>query len=243
MGYKEDIEEYAICFIVEHEEQIKKGIINNLDFEDLNEKEYNYLGDLLREREFYFSLDDAVVVIDECEELEEDKGLWEGQQPEEALIIKAIYSAQNDLIVKTDEIYNTLKEGYVNAIEKLENDKGEKINLNDKNKGEVINNIFKRWEGEREVIPLKNGSIEEKEAIEEWLRENKTVGIFGGYPLGSCYIDSRCGSGYDNNSQLANYLDLDRHTVKLIPHLKGKYTNEVEEYYKKKFSKYLKEVV
>lgn len=216
MTYKDDIREDALGFIEEHEKEIKESIGNEANFYDLDD-----LMDSLREHEFYYSLEDAVIVLRECDNMEEDSGIWDGLNPEDALVAKAMYSAENDLMAKVKEMYEEIVSEY-------ENLSGDGDIESDK-----VDKAFAIWHDgqEEEVIPVKPNTPEEKELIENWLRANDKAGMWSGYPLGGSYIDSRCGCLY-NEPEISEYVLLDRKSAKQLPHLSGKYRRDVEAYFK-----------
>ena len=65
--------------------------------------------------------------------------------------------------------------------------------------------------------------------VEKWLKESREVGIRGGNPVGSSYIDARCGTGFGQPDQLA-YINFDHEVARKVPDIAGKYTNDVEVY-------------
>jgi hypothetical protein len=95
---------------------------------------------------------------------------------------------------------------------------------------------FAKFEDEYDakLEPLEPGSDEERHMIVRWLSANAEVGMRGGYPLGSSYIDARCGTGYGMPDQL-DYVNLDRELGQRAPHLSGKSSREVETYYEETF--------
>lgn len=148
----------------------------------------------------------------------DDAGLWEGLEPEEALIRKAVYSAQMDLREKLKEIYDELVTDYENTEHEEKDD------------AEAMNKVWTVWENAGETEPLEKGSEEEKTAVKSWLAANAEAGMWSGYPLGSCYIDSRCGSMY-SETNVSDFVDLDHKTAELVPHLRGKYKGDVQAYF------------
>ena len=213
MGYKQDIQERAEDFIKEHRDEIKTAIVENREFYDVDE-----LTEAVREEEFYFTLGDAVIVLEESSEVEEDTGLWGGKQPEEALQIKAQFTAQHDLEIAVKELYDELKQLFDDLDDpKLGPDADE-----DAWKADAMDHIIKDWESTLKIEPLKPGSQEEKDALLRWFYwQEKDIGMRSGGPLGSAYIDSRCGSGYTDDS--AEFINVDHEVAALLPHLAHKY--------------------
>ena len=60
------------------------------------------------------------------------------------------------------------------------------------------------------------------------------MGTRGSYPLGGSYIDARCGTGYGMPDQY-EYVMTDRKVAKQLPHLAGKYRDDVIKYYQDTF--------
>ncbi len=175
-----------------------------------------------------YTLSDAAVVIENCENEETDSGLWETQQPEDAIKTKAAYSYGMDCWFKTEEIFTYMKDEYQELIkdfseEDLEDDeklkRASKIAFDD-----VLENYLPT------VKPVEKGSEDEKDLIEQWIRMSREVGMRGGGPAGSSYIDARCGTGLGQPDQM-DYINFDHRFVKCVPHLQGKYIGDIEKYY------------
>ena len=111
------INEMAKDFIEEYEEEIKEIIKENKDRDkkyifdeaiyqnwDLIDKVHEWLDSawygFLRQdwaKDYRTELMSCVEIIDESEETETDQGLWEGQEPQEAIKTQAFFTARNDL--------------------------------------------------------------------------------------------------------------------------------------------------
>jgi hypothetical protein len=236
--YDHDIKERARDFIEAHEDEIRELVKEGKDLTNDNE-----MDDALRGEEFYFDLEDAVVVVQHSDNVEEDYGLWEGEKdPGQALVIQAQFTAQHDLQISVEEIYEEIKQDYEG---KMSGHSEEKADDEDTQDNEFAT-VFQHWRDSFKIEPLKKGSPEEKNAILDWLGWRiRETGWRNGYPLGSSYIDSRCGAGYtssDGGCCPAKYIEEDHMTAKLLPHLSGKYSDEIKKYYEKKFGKLPKEI-
>jgi hypothetical protein len=84
-----------------------------------------------------------------------------------------------------------------------------------------------------EALPLiEPGSQEERTELLEWLRAGRKSER-GGYPLGGAYIDARCGTMWGTPEHA--YVVSDGELRKRLPHLSGKYKNEIKAYWDKTF--------
>lgn len=137
--YYKAIKDLADDFLQENEEEIKEIIKENFQRseEEIWDKVYQDWALLDRVWEFvdgeWYSflrgewcedrkteLGSAVKVIEESQEVETDSGLWEGKEPEEAIIAQAFATACNDLYFELEErIKETIKESKTLKEEKL----------------------------------------------------------------------------------------------------------------------------
>jgi len=158
-------------------------------FEIMEEHVFNFL---------YYSTLDAAYVLEHSRNVEDDEGLWNGQDPADALRTQAIFTTINDLRESMQEIHESISE--------------------DDDYRESLRDM------EPEIEP---GSIQEREQLSLWLRKSTEVGIRGGYPLGSSYIDSRCGYCFTGDRW---YINFDHEVASRLPHWAGKYRHEIKEY-------------
>jgi len=115
--YDEAIEEMAEDFIAYYKEEITEMIKENKDKDegyifdeviyqkwDITDKIHEWLdsdwygflrSDFLDECKTQLS--SCAEIIDSVHEIETDSGLWDGQEPEEAIMTKAFFSVRNDL--------------------------------------------------------------------------------------------------------------------------------------------------
>lgn len=243
VDYRKEVESEAKDFIDNHEDDIKESILEgNTDIDDVKPHGGLY-EDFREECQPSYDLEDAAFVIKNCDNEESDSGIWEGQEPEDAIISKAIYSFQNDVWEKIREIFEEMVSEYENQIADLEDEHSETEESEtveedeekaEEEKKKIMDAIFKEYIQEKEVTPVEKGSEEEKELIERWFRMQKEAGMWGGYPVGSSYIDARCGAMFTEEN-IKDFVDFDHELAKKVPHLSGKYKEAVMEYYVQTF--------
>ena len=56
---------------------------------------------------------------------------------------------------------------------------------------------------------------------------NQDAGMRGGYPVGSSYIDARCGTGH-GMPEVKDYVEFDHEFAQRVPWLSGKYKDVVQ---------------
>ncbi len=227
LNYEKDVEKTAKEFMMDNIDEFIQSLVD--DIEDLND---GTIYDILVENQSYISYtpEDAVFVLQNSKNEETDNGLWEGKNDwREILNIMAVYTHENDVRAKIDEIYKEIYQDFISEIENTD-----KASESDDAEHKTIAKSIILQYCEEKIEQVKPGTEDEKEILQEWLRINKNVGMRGGYPLGSSYIDARCGVGYGTPEQY-EYVETDRKVAKQIPHLSGKYRKEVEEYYRKTF--------
>lgn len=229
MNYDKDVEDDARDLLLEMEEQLKEAIKESKDWD------YNDIDDL--DELFHSSIvdraytpSDAGYIIENCTNEETDTGLWEGQDLVSQLSAMAAYSYGNDVWSKCTELYDELKENYEYELSNLEDKK--EIDFEIEAPDLAANISWQIFKDSIEVEPYKKGSSEEKYIIERWLELNKNAGLWGGYPVGGSYIDSRCGTGH-GMPEVKNFVDLDHELVKRCPHLSRMDKADVEEYISK----------
>lgn len=235
--YEKDVENEARDFLANHEEMIKDAIKDGKDFDrnDIDDLDSAFHEDITGRS---YSPEDAVFILEHCDNEETDRGLWEGLDDwREELRARAAYSFSNDVWSKCEGLYNEMKE-------ELERRRGERL-AEKTPEGEsmmdtepepgdeqvILDGVFKEYTTTK-LEPVAQGSQEEKELIERWLRLNEMAGLWGGYPVGRSYIDARCGSGH-GMPDIKDYVDFDREFAQQAPHLAGKRKEYVKDYYKK----------
>ena len=230
LDYKREVEKEAKEFLSENADDVVKQLVGfeeelseDLCYERLNE-------DLDRS----YTPEDAIFVLDNSENEETDSGLWEGVNDwREELNVRAAYTFLNDVRSKVEELYKDVYEEFESAAEEL--------NPDDEDHEQKLESLAKNIlsENTEELIEqVKPGSQEEKEILSEWISLSKSVGTRGSYPLGRSYIDARCGVGYGMPDQY-EYVMTDKKVAKQLPHLAGKYRDDVIKYYQDTFGEAL----
>lgn len=99
--WKEDIAEIIKENITQNEDEIFEEIYQEWD---LNDKIHEFLDNnwfnFLREEpfeKFNSELTTCAFILDESDEVETDSGLWEGQEPKQAIQTQAFFTVRNDL--------------------------------------------------------------------------------------------------------------------------------------------------
>lgn len=128
MTYEELINKEANDFVRNHKEELTEIIKKNKDEEedfifdeaiyqkwDLNDKIHQHLDSgwygFLRDDVFKNAnseLMTCAMILDESEEAETDSGLWDGQEPQEAIKTQAFFTARNDLYFRIEKLIKEL---------------------------------------------------------------------------------------------------------------------------------------
>lgn len=223
MNYLKDVLGDAVSFLQDHEEAIKDAIVDDLDFDrnDINCLDEDFHLDITDRA---YTLSDAAYIIENCENEETDSGLWENQQPEDAIKTKAAFSFSMDVWLKCEELYQEIQVRY-DEIEEEGTPEGGMVDL--------------AWqEFEEKYIKVETyvlGSPDEERTLKRWLDLNANAGIWSGSPFGSSYIDTRCGSGH-GMPVIKDFVDFDNQAAAKLPHLKGKYRSDIQAYYAETFT-------
>jgi len=220
-NYEKDVEEDANDFIKEMREYIEKAIADNeCDFDDIK-TEYGDLRDRFHEDiiDRAYSPEDAIFILQNCENEEMDGGLWEGLDWREQLSARAAYTYGNDVWIKIEEIVQELQ----SRIDDAEHGNESTDDLRE----EIAETVFDAWEQEQTVQPIEKNSQEELELLRSWRYLQNKAGWWGGYPVGSSYIDSRCGTGH-GMPDIKDFVDLDHEMARKLPHIAGKRKEDVE---------------
>lgn len=235
MNYEKDILQEAKDFLSNNEDMIKEAIKNGADWDynDIDSLDENWHCEITDRS---YSLEDAAYIISHADNVETDSGLWEGQDPQDALRAQAAYSYANDVWFECERIFKEMKDEYEEDRDH-EEDHEEDENFNtdkmEEENDKLLDDIIKRATAQP-IEPAEQGSEDEKELIERWLNLNANAGLWGGYPVGSSYIDARCGSGH-GMPDIKEYVDFDQEFRKKVPHLDGKRKEEVKAYLEKTF--------
>lgn len=163
--------------------------------------------------------EEALFILDHCENEETGDGLWEGLNHDEALQRQALHSYANDVVEKAKEVYEEMQGRYEDLVGNLSNELedledrlegGESLIASEQARLGFLRDeaavseyaarcAFNRTlEDKRQdsrfpqwAEPLMPGSGEEASAILSWLVQNRAMGMRRGEPLGGAYIDAR----------------------------------------------------
>lgn len=227
MEYNQIIEKEAIDFIIEHEDMFKEAIVDEIESTyDISEFERTFHENVTDRA---YTLSDAAFVIENSDNPEDDSGMWGGQEPGEAIRTQATYTFSNNVNSEITDQYNKLKEEYETAFCEEENEiENDDINTNDDvDTDKIINQIFTDLKDEQTIEPIETRTQEELHLLKRWLKRSDEAGMRGGYPLGSSYIDSRCGVGYGQMDQY-DYIEFDHMVAKMLPDMAHKYRGTIE---------------
>jgi len=309
VSYDTIIEREAVDFIAEQSDTIIGMLKDDSDFD----RNYDNLDRAWHENitDRAYSTEDANFIINESSNVESDSGLWEGQDPDDALRTQAAYTFSNDVWQEAERLYDGIKSTVDDALEDVtiedspedepyeggvrrrffEND-AEEVYLDgvfdaeeefrgvlvtmgkdsflavDKDnwdlhkavpaaaravaynildeKGEPNDDdmklAFVKVLAKREIrnlveenrpAPIAKGSEEERVALRDYLRQARNTDMRSGYPLGSAYIDARCGYMYGTDDFA--YVWTDNELGKQLPHLSGLYKDKIKQYYAETF--------
>lgn len=227
LDYEREVEKEAKEFLSENADEVVEQLVG-FEEELSDELRFERLEETL-DREY--TPEDAIFVLDNSANEETDSGLWEGKDWREELSIRAAFTYIGDVRSKVEEIYKDVYEEFESAAEEL--------NPDDEDHEEKLESLAKNIlsiETEEIIRQVEPGSEEEKEILSEWIRLSKSVGTRGTYPLGGSYIDGRCGVGFGMPDQY-EYVMTDKKVAKQLPHLAGKYRDDVIKYYQDTFGK------
>lgn len=111
----------------------------------------------------YVDLSEAVEIIEQSNKVEEDSGLWEGQQPEEALKTKAFFTYRNDMEYEVKDIFKSMLNEEINSQEQKLEELEEKLEELQEEHGELDGSE----ECEERVEELEQEIEDMEEKIEE----------------------------------------------------------------------------
>jgi hypothetical protein len=253
MDYTKDVEDDAFDFISDIEADIKAAIINGEeDISEItcDETGYGEIRDAFHESvtDRAYSIEDAAFIIANCEDEETDTGIWEGLEMREAMQACAAYSYGNDVWQEITEQYESMIDEFEpsylvvdeddNTVKEFTED-GDAENWIESQPGGVrglwvkegrgnIDELWKEYEADNTVSEIETGGRDELFVLKRWVKLNAKAGEWGGYPLGSVYIDTRCGIGY-SMPDVKDFYDQDRITRLQLPSMQGKYVDAVKE--------------
>ena len=222
-----------------------------------DETGYGYIQDYFHESviDRSYSIEDAAFVIANCENEETDTGIWEGLEMHEAMQACAAYSYGNDVWEEVRDQYEGLADEYEpswkvvdgvgddvrngeDAAEFDDEDDAENwITENDADGEEGyevvegrgnIDEVWQQWAAGYTVDEIETGGMDELFVLKRWVLMAERAGTWGGYPLGSVYIDARCGTGY-SMPDVKDFYDYDVIARHKLPSMTGNYVDAVKE--------------
>lgn len=248
--YWDGVDSEAFDFVLDSEDEIKEF----LESGDGN-PEYRFgRDDSFHEQiiDQIYSLNEAIDVINHTHNEETDTGLWDGQQPEQALCSKAAWSHGQDVWEKCGEYYVEIRNLYDLAKEQIDNmvlDLDDEIenceNEKEKESMEMLHDLFNEnieevvfmltWTGFRNnegaINIYTKGSNEEIKILNRWLTLYKDNHMTG-FVVGMDYLDYIKNEIHPKFYNIKTFLIYDYEIVLSSSFLKGKTYEEVEEYMK-----------
>lgn len=161
-NYYNTVNEEAEGLVKEYEEELVSEAETH-DFEL-----YNFFDDLVHQSadsDFtYVDLHDCADILDSSDNVETDSGLWEGQEPIEAVKSMAFFTYRNDLM---EAVQEKAKEFLQEKVEELEETLQEK-----KSRAEHLDNSVKELDSDSEEY---EEAEQEYEELEEEIDELETT--------------------------------------------------------------------
>lgn len=245
MNYTQDVLEDAVDFLQNHPDEIKEAILEDTDFSDIEDGEIrDWLHEEVTDR--YYSLAAAAYIIENCENEETDCGLYEGLDARDAMSVIAAYSYSSDVWFKAEELYEEMRSELDTKWVVLETETSEVVDEFDTEEeadecvSEIdddggdfevaelhdIDEIWQNFIDENTIQPVEVGGDAELYLLKEWLRLCDDSGMWGGFPLGSSYIDARCGTGH-GMPDVKDFVDFDHDVRYQLPDMRGKRRDEI----------------
>lgn len=151
-NYREYIDNEARSFVDEYEDELLDEI------KDGNTDVYEFVNDY-RVHEWvdndfiYVDLTDSAEILEQSDNVEIDSGLWEGQEPVEAIKTQAFFTYRNDLSDKVMSIFESVLQDKLDELEeRLEELREELKSEQDENNLEEIGNEINKIEEFAEYI-------------------------------------------------------------------------------------------
>lgn len=145
-NYKEYIDNEARSFVDEYEDELLDEI------KDGNTDVYEFVNDYRVyewvDNDFiYVDLTDSAEILEQSDNVETDYGLWEGQEPVEAIKTQAFFTYRNDLSDKIMSIFESVLQDKLDELEeRLEELREELKSEKDENNLEEIGNEIDKIE-------------------------------------------------------------------------------------------------
>lgn len=240
VDYNDEVRKEAVGFIEEVMDEVVEALRNGDDYlldGDVDDRFFECVTDRS------YTLSDAAFVIDNSNNVETDSGLWEGKDPQDAIEIQAAYTFSNDVHSEVEEIYENLKstyddnygEVYDDLMVRHANDVKADPDDDDYDATEdaedaavkFTQEYFEEEYGNR--VPVVTDKREQIFMLERYLAMADNASLWGGYPVGGSYIDSRCGVGF-GMPNIHDYVEYDHEIARAIPEIRGKYKDDVKKY-------------
>lgn len=138
-NYKEYIENEARSFVNEYKDDLLDEVKNG------NTDVYEFVNDY-RVHEWvdndfiYVDLIDSAEILEQSDNVETDSGLWEGQEPAEAIKTQAFFTYRNDLSGEVISMFKSVLQDKLDELEERLEELEELKNEQDENNLEEIGN-------------------------------------------------------------------------------------------------------
>lgn len=151
-NYKEYINNEARSFVDEYEDDLLDEIRNG--YTDVYEFVNDYRVHKWVDNDFiYVDLTDSAEILEQSDNVETDSGLWEGQEPIEAIKTQAFFTYRNDLSSEIISVFKSVLQDKLDEFEKrLEELREELKNEQDEDNLEEIGNEIDEVEEFAEYI-------------------------------------------------------------------------------------------
>jgi len=231
--YDAEVRTEAVDFIDEMLDEFIEAMQNESDYffeGDVEDRFFENVGDRS------YTLTDAAFVIENSDNVETDSGLWEGQEPAEALETQAAFTFSNDVRSEVEEIYESVKseydEKYSEICDELEAKHFDEEDYEPSEDAmEAASQFAKEYfqEEYHEKTEIIENAGDKIRMIERYLDLGNHASSWSGYSCGNSYIDSRCGVGY-GMPEIHDYVEFDHMIAKAIPDINGKGKSEIRKY-------------
>jgi hypothetical protein len=232
--YSDEVRKEAVDFIDEMFDEFIEALKNEEDYffsdSSVDDRFFECVGDRS------YTLTDAAFVIENSDNVETDSGLWEGQDPVDAVCSQAAYTFSNDVRFEVEEIYEDVKSEYDRAYSDVYDELADKHSDDvdyDPTEDAMESAAMQAKEyfqnDYHEDTTVVTGVPDRIRMIERYLALGNNASTWDGYPCGSSYIDSRCGVGF-GMPEIHDYVEYDHMIAKAIPEIDGKSKSEVKKY-------------
>lgn len=232
--YSDEVRKEAIDFIDEMFDEFIEAMQNEEDYffndSGVEDRFFECVGDRS------YTLTDAAFVIENSDNVETDSGLWEGQDPVDAVCSQAAYTFSNDVRIKIEEIYEDVKSEYDRAYSDVYDELADKYSDDadyDPTEDAMESAAMQAKEyfqnDYHEDVKVVTSVFDKIRMIERYLALGNNASLWDGYPCGSSYIDSRCGVGF-GMPEIHDYVEYDHMIAKAIPEIDGKSKSDVKKY-------------